>query len=1126
MKKTINLFILFILMWATFGVRDVQASTDIRYIYSVDDFNQISNQLNGHYRLMNDLDFKGTEQLPIGTKDKPFTGVFDGNGFSVSNYQLQRTDSMTHIGLFGHAKNATFRNLFITETQLTIGIDNNLELFGGALLGHGESVMMENIQIDSSVSVTIEPLFKSTVGGIAGEIKGTSLKPSFVLNVSNEGTISGKYRIGGILGSASYTTIESAKNYGVIKGGDSAGGIVGYLSQSKLFQVENDGDIKSTQSSGGIVGNASYSIVEKGLNKGFVQSSGSWSDVGGIIGFMRKTNLTDAKNTGSFFGKGSQTDIGGLVGDAGQESIIRNGMNQSDIVTSDSSIGGIVGEVSQSLIQQTYNEGDLSGSTGGGISSAISNSVIQNSFNIGKIQGSVTSGGLVGYAYQDSRIESSYNSGFVRRSYLHGALAGKYEGTMQGVYGVTQSRLIGEGAAQGQTISPTATVVSELMPHFSSAVWEFSSEHYPLLKDLERPTGKQQYPIVVKQINLKKATYRQYEEIDLTDGQALVVSNTGKEISVPLNESMLWQNHILENTGEQSVLFQISGLSSTTQVQVTPRYRAMFMNHQNVQIDVQYVEPGQKAQPTVIPDREGYTLQQWTPEFEPMSKDQIYKPIYTKNTYNIQLKDGDQLIDTVPFFYGERLSSKIQEPTKSNHFFIGWYKDQALTEKIDLFQNVTESIDLYARFIPAPEVTNLKVVSKGGDATLSWNGTVGTTFYFVDVSNDPDFASFIRYKVNERNYHLYLAPKDTHYIRVKPILTLENQDWEGSSSTVFRDSLIKKIEGIKISDVTSTSVNLSWNRQNYDHFYVYRAVDNGMFKQVATVKTAAWADTRLDHRKDYQYKIVGHLKLDETGGLLSEDSDVVSVRLKFPYTGSWEINPIGENSTVVTGKALEPNGHVEVYKGSQRLGQMTKIINGSYKVVIPKQPAGTLLTVKLYPHSMYDVSMKKVYVKKMLPAFTVSAPAAMDKVLTGKGKPGATVRAYVGSNPISKSIKIGSNGTFKLTITSQTGGREVQVKMSQSGYLDRIVKTKVLYVFKTFKIGTVKSSHTYMAGNGNRGAKVQAYVGTKAISKPSTVNTKGAYRLTIPKQKQGTVIKVKMTQNGYKTQDKTIKVIK
>ncbi|MFN3633964.1 GLUG motif-containing protein, partial [Exiguobacterium profundum] len=394
---------------------------------------------------MNDLDFKGADQLPIGTKDKPFTGILDGNGFSISNYQLQQIESSTHFGLFAYAKNATFRNFQIKDTRLTIGNDWNLELYGGLLLGQGESVTIENIQIASSVSVAIQPLFKSTVGGIVGELKGTSLKPSNVYNVLNSGEISGKYRIGGIVGSASYTKIESAKNYGVIKGGDSAGGIVGYLFQSKLFQAENDGDIKSTQSSGGIVGNASYSIVEIALNKGFVQSSGSWSDVGGIIGFMRKTNLTDAKNTGSFSGKGSQTDIGGLVGDAGQESIIRNGMNQSDIITSDSSIGGIVGEVYQSLIQQTYNEGDLSGSTGGGISSAISNSVIQNSFNIGKIQGSVTSGGLVGYAYQDSRIESSYNSGFVRRSYLHGALAGKYEGTMQSVYGITQSRLIGEG---------------------------------------------------------------------------------------------------------------------------------------------------------------------------------------------------------------------------------------------------------------------------------------------------------------------------------------------------------------------------------------------------------------------------------------------------------------------------------------------------------------------------------------------------------------------------------------------------------------------------------------------------------------------------------------------------------
>ncbi|MFY9944936.1 MAG: Ig-like domain-containing protein [Exiguobacterium chiriqhucha] len=1127
MKKVSSLFIIFVLLCSMWGQQHVEAQSDIQLIYSVDDFKNISNQLNGHYRLMNDLDFKGAEQLPIGTKDKPFIGTFDGNGFSVSNYRLQHNESMTHIGLFAYAKNATFRNLEITNTDLVIGTDLNVELYGGALIGKGESVTIEDVHIASSVSVAIQPLFKSTVGGIAGEIRGTSLRPSSILNVSNAGTITGKHEIGGVVGSAWYTTIESAKNTGALMGGDTAGGVVGYLYQGKLNQAENEGNIKSVYRGGGVIGYASNVTIEKVTNSGLIQSTGGWGDFGGVVGYMEKTILSGSMNLGGFESSGNSSYVGGLVGEASQECIIRIGFNKSPIDTK-GYVGGIVGRGYQTLIEKTYNEGDLSGSTGGGIAASTNNATVRNSFNIAKVQTNTTAGGLVGVAHQGSQIESSYNSGAVK-AYRAGALVGYSTGVLKGAYGITQFRLIGQSESleeQGQMISPIEAVTAETMPLLSPTIWEFSSESYPTLKGMDKPSGKHQHPIALKQIDLSKTTYRQYEELDFTNGQAFLMNNTGKLTSIPLDKSMLWQNGVLENNGDQSVSFRISDLPGTARVQVTPRYRAMFMNHQNMQVDVQYVEPGQKAEPVLLPEREGYTLQSWTPEFEPMTKDQVYKPIYTKNRYDIQLMDGEQWLDLVSFSHGERLSLRIQEPFKANHFFIGWYKDSTFSEKIDLSQNVIKSIDLYARFIPIPEVNDLKTGFKGGATTVTWKGTTGTSYYSVEVSNDPDFGSYTRHTTSEQKYDLSLSPRDTHYIRVKPIMALDNQEWEGSSSTVTQPPLLNKLDGVKTSDITSSSVKLSWNRQNFDQFYVYRAEDSGDFIQVATVKTSSWTDTKLNHQKNYQYKIVGYLNMNETSGLLSDESEVVSVRLKLPHKGLWEIYPVGENSTVVTGKASEPNGYVEVYKGSQKLGLTTKLINGSYKVAIPKQTAGTRLTVKFYPGSLYEMGVKTVYVQKTLPAFTVAAPAAKDNVLTGKGKPGATIRAYVGSTPISKSIKIGSNGTFKLTITPQTGGRELQVRMSQSGYLDRTVKTKVLHVFKTFRIQAVKSSHTYVTGTGNRGATVQAYVGSKAISKTGTVNTKGAYRLTIPKQKPGTVIKLRMTQNGYKTQDRTIKVIK
>lgn len=1123
-KKIINTLIVLMLINSALGLQDVKATPDVQYIYSINDFNQIVNNLSGHYRLMNDLDFNKLKQLPIGTKDKPFTGVFDGNGFSISNYEIERNESTTHIGLFGHAKNATFRNLYIRDTAIEFVSDINEKLFGGILLGQGESVRLENIQITSSVSISINPLFKSTVGGIVGELTGSSVKPSYLTVISNEGSVSGKGEVGGIVGSANYTELESVKNTGTITSDNSAGGIVGYLYRGKLNQAENAGEIQSTSRGGGGVGSASYSVIENVINHGFIRSNGSWGDFGGIIGHMINTTLSSAKNVGGFETRGNLTYVGGLVGEAGQGSVIRRGANQSAIEVQ-GYVGGIVGTASQTLVEQTYNEGNLSATTSAGISSSISNVVIRDSFNWGKINGQVTAGGIVAYAYQNSKIETSYNSGYVK-AYTSGALAGYYNGTMFGAYGITQSKLIGSGDNQGTNISPFETIDQASMTELSSSNWDFVTTSYPILKNVERPIGNQQHPIVIKQIDLMKTDYLQYEEVDVSNGTAELKTNIGTTIISPLDKSMIQYEKTLERSGKQFVNFLISGLSANAEVNVTARYRAIFMNHQNVQADVQFIEPGQKANPIILPPREGYTLQGWTPEFVTMNRDQIYKPIYVKNDYWIRVMDGETQIEGVSVSHGERLSQVIPAPKKSNYLFVAFFEDKDLKKKADLNQIATKSIDLFAKFVPVPTVIDINTTSNGGRVTVKWKGINNPSRYNIEVSNTSDFTNFTRYETSEEQYELYLDPKTTHFIRVVPILTIDEQGWEGQPASVIQPILLKPLDHIVISTVTSSSVNLSWNRQNYDEFYVYRSENQAPFIRIGTVKSSTWTDTNLDYRKNYRYNIVGHLKIDETSGLLSDTSETVTVRLKLPYTKPWEVNEVSENSTTVMGRTSTRSGYVEVYKGSQRIGKKTTVYNGSYRVTIPKQLSGTKLTVKFYPHSMYDMVTKEIIVKKNFSTLTVNAPVVTNPILTGKGKPGATVRAYVGTTPISKPIKIGSNGIFKMTMPPQRGGQEIKIVMSQSGYIDRTIKVKVINVFTTFKIGTVKSTQTYIAENGHRGAKVQAFVGTRSISKVFTVNSKGVYRLVIPKQKTGTIIKLRMTQSGYKTLEKSIRVLR
>ncbi|WP_214844291.1 Ig-like domain-containing protein [Exiguobacterium sp. s150] len=145
--------------------------------------------------------------------------------------------------------------------------------------------------------------------------------------------------------------------------------------------------------------------------------------------------------------------------------------------------------------------------------------------------------------------------------------------------------------------------------------------------------------------------------------------------------------------------------------------------------------------------------------------------------------------------------------------------------------------------------------------------------------------------------------------------------------------------------------------------------------------------------------------------------------------------------------------------------------------------------------------------------------------VTGKTEAGATV--LVTYDGRTYTTKASSTGVYAYNVKTTKAGATVAVRARDAaGNASSLTSTKVLNTFPSFTINAVKSTQTAVTGKGNRNATVQAFVGTKAISKPVKVDAKGNYRLTIPKQKTGTVITVSMTQTGYEGMKKTSKVVR
>lgn len=94
-----------------------------------------------HFMLMADIDlspFRGAVFNIIGAEwDHPFTGVFEGNGHTISNLEIHRVNDsyyVQNVGLFGHVfdPNAEIRNLGLIDPNVSVG----RQTLVGALVGY------------------------------------------------------------------------------------------------------------------------------------------------------------------------------------------------------------------------------------------------------------------------------------------------------------------------------------------------------------------------------------------------------------------------------------------------------------------------------------------------------------------------------------------------------------------------------------------------------------------------------------------------------------------------------------------------------------------------------------------------------------------------------------------------------------------------------------------------------------------------------------------------------------------------------------------------------------------------------------------------------------------------------
>lgn len=368
--------------------------------------------------------------VPIGTKEHPFRGVFEGQGAkreTIFNISIKDGE---YQGLFGYIEgpNAEIRNIGVGDTgRITRNKDNTTYI--GSVCAYNKGGTIWNCAAETAIelgrgSSSSEDL--GHVGGICGyNDNGSIVRAVFRGSIvreawdSENNSFGDLGNIGGICGTNTgenaciyLGSLEKGEGKGeakieMMRGAGTVGGICG-LSNGKLIDCHNNGrDVRVTNP--------------------YAPNNGVFCDeyIGGICGLSRGP-VTECSNSGRVTGGHY---VGGICGES-------NGRvqycNNSSAVSGLDSVGGICGHLqNEGSIQDCYNTGTVTFVSAyrdyenfGGICGYSESTIVARCYNTGAVTAGTQSQRVGGVCGHGSTIQNCYNTGAITGGSWVGGLCG------------------------------------------------------------------------------------------------------------------------------------------------------------------------------------------------------------------------------------------------------------------------------------------------------------------------------------------------------------------------------------------------------------------------------------------------------------------------------------------------------------------------------------------------------------------------------------------------------------------------------------------------------------------------------------------------------------------------------
>jgi hypothetical protein len=245
------------------------------------------------FKLMADIDlaaYTGIEFNLIGVSpEKPFTGTFDGNNHTISNFTYTSTTT-DYVGLFGAlGSGGQIKNLGLTNVNVT-GYDST-----GGLVGYNSGTITNSYATGSVTG-------QYDTGGLVGYNSSGTITNSYAT-----GSVTGQYYTGGLVGWSEYGTITNSYATGSVTGSDSTGGLVGW-NGGTITNCYATGNVGGWEYTGGLVG-GNWGTITNCYAAGSV--TGQRDYTGGLVGENYGGTITNSYATGNVSGF---EFTGGLVG--------------------------------------------------------------------------------------------------------------------------------------------------------------------------------------------------------------------------------------------------------------------------------------------------------------------------------------------------------------------------------------------------------------------------------------------------------------------------------------------------------------------------------------------------------------------------------------------------------------------------------------------------------------------------------------------------------------------------------------------------------------------------------------------------------------------------------------------